>query len=93
MNDSEYTLGELARLYADAQRRMESLAARLEGGQFVNKDTFSLNNDKTDLRFKAMQAEIDSLKDDRKWLARLVLTFVVLAILGAVFAISGGVPN
>ena len=40
--------------------------------------------------FQNLQQEVNDLKDDKKWLVRLILGFIVLAILGAVFAASGG---
>lgn len=44
--------------------------------------------DKADL--DVLEKRIAQLEDDKKWLVRLVLGFIVLGVLGAVFAISGG---
>ena len=44
--------------------------------------------DKSDL--DVLEKRIAQLEDDKKWLVRLVLGFIVLGVLGAVFAISGG---
>lgn len=44
--------------------------------------------------FRSMEARIAALEDERKWLTRLVLGFIILGILGAIFvaswATSGG---
>lgn len=106
MND--YTVAELARTVANALSRMEALAARLEGGQFVTSEVFRLYRETAELRFQTIQSElnnvvsrgeynalkdeVESLKDDKKWLTRLILGFIVLALLGLIF-VAGGVPN
>jgi hypothetical protein len=36
----------------------------------------------------ALQVEINELKDDKKWLIRLVATFVILGVLGATFFVA-----
>lgn len=38
----------------------------------------------------ALVKRVDDLEDDRKWLIRLVIGFIILAVLGAVFAVSQG---
>lgn len=38
---------------------------------------------------EGLRSEVNELKDDKKWLVRLVLAFVVLGILGAVFVTRG----
>lgn len=43
--------------------------------------------EKSDLR--ALEARVAALEDERKWLIRLVLGFIVLGILGAIFVASG----
>jgi hypothetical protein len=37
-----------------------------------------------------IEARVVQLEDDRKWLIRLVLAFVVMAVLGTIFVASGG---
>jgi hypothetical protein len=108
-SDPEYTVAELAREVQRALASMSSLAARLEGGQFMSSQVFSVwsqgldnrlktleekVNSKADVeKAKAIEAEINSLKDDRKWLVRLLVTFIVMTVLGVVFAAAGGVPK
>lgn len=104
-----YTVQELARTMQNALARMESLAARLEGGQFVSAEVHRLSREAADAKivaikaevgtkvdtstFNSLQADVTSLKEDRKYLVRLLVTFVVLAVLGLVFTVSGGVPK
>ena len=40
--------------------------------------------------FDSVVARVAQLEDDKKWLVRLVLGFIVLGILGAIFVASGG---
>ena len=35
-----------------------------------------------------LERRIDALEDDKKWLVRLVVGFIILGVLGAVFAVS-----
>lgn len=89
MADGDYTLGELARTTAQALARMESLAARLEGGQFVSAEVFRVYQQTVDLQMGTLKAEVEELKDDKKWLTRLVLGFIILAVLGVLVATGG----
>lgn len=89
MADGDYTLGELARTTAQALARMESLAARLEGGQFVSAEVFRVYQQTVDLQMGSLKAEVEELKDDKKWLTRLVLGFIILAVLGVLVATGG----
>ena len=51
----------------------------------------ALDTDKVDKTvFDAVVARVAQLEDDKKWLVRLVLGFIVLGILGAIFVASGG---
>lgn len=89
MADDNYTIGELARMVAGALARMESLAARLEGGQFVSAEVFRVYKEKVDLQLQGLTDEVDDLKDDKKWLTRLVYGFIILAVLGVVLSTGG----
>lgn len=89
MADGDYTLGELARTTAQALARMESLAARLEGGQFVSAEVFRVYQQTVDLQMGSLKSEVEELKDDKKWLTRLVLGFIILAVLGVLVATGG----
>ena len=42
--------------------------------------------------FSALETRVSQLEDERKWLIRLVIGFIILGVLGAVFAASGGKP-
>lgn len=68
---------------------MESLAARLEGGQFVSAEVFRVYKEKVDLQLQGLTDEVDDLKDDKKWLTRLVYGFIILAVLGVVLSTGG----
>jgi hypothetical protein len=105
----DYTVGELARETQRSVARMEALAARLEGGQFVNSEFFRLYKEGVEQRFLALAneiatkaettqvvaltTEVNSLKDDRKWLVRALLLIFITAVASVVFAASGGVPT
>lgn len=39
---------------------------------------------------EGLEQRVTELEDDRKWLIRLVLGFIVLSILGAIFVVSKG---
>jgi len=41
----------------------------------------------------AVKSDVDELKDNNKWLFRLVGAFIILAILGAVFTAGGGLAK
>lgn len=102
----EISVGELARRFAEVVVRLDGLARRLEDGQFVRTDLYveartgiydkidvlgqrisAIENSKAD---KGVEERIKKLEDSNTWLIRLVISFVVLGVLGAVFAASGG---
>lgn len=64
----------------------ESIDARI--GQLLASIALLTSNKADDLVVKALEARVAQLEDDKKWLVRLVLTFVVLAVLAAAFAAS-----
>lgn len=50
----------------------------------------SLDSDKAEKSTLAsMDARVAQLEDDKKWLVRLIIGFIILGVLGAVFAASG----
>ena len=76
------------------QRSYEALdRTKADQSEFLglksNVDALALSKaDESEL--KAIKDDVDELKDHNKWLFRLVGSFVILAILGAVFAAGGG---
>lgn len=77
--------------------RLDSLAATdqsLERGKVNQGDLVSLREtvankaDRSELA--AVKSDVDDLKDNNKWLVRLVGAFIILGVLGAVFAAGGG---
>ena len=107
MADGDISIGELSRRFSEVLVRLDGIARRLEEGQFVRTDLYieyrrgvqrefeatnnrlqSLETNKID---KSAEDRIKKLEDTNTWLIRLVIGFVVLAVLGAVFAASGGV--
>ena len=57
----------------------------------VQEKNRGLESDKVDkASFDALQSRVAQLEDERKWLTRLVIGFIILGILGAVFVASGG---
>ena len=101
-------IGELARQVRDVFSRIEGLAQRLEGGQFVRNDLWQVYKEGLEARMIGLKAQLDALtsiksdvtqvknledrvaqlEDDKKWLVRLVIGFVILGVLGALFAVS-----
>lgn len=52
-----------------------------------------LEADKADQdQVAAIEARLAQLEDDKKWLVRLVIGFIILAVLGAI-VVSGGAPK
>lgn len=43
--------------------------------------------------FQALANRVRELEEDKKWMTRLVIGFVVLTVLGAFIAVSGSVPT
>jgi hypothetical protein len=83
------TLGELSRTVQDVLLRVQGVVTRLEQGQYVRSDIFDLYKQSQDAKFNTLQTEVNELKDDKKWLIRAVLLFVILGILGATFVVKG----
>lgn len=53
-----------------------------------------LDDDKVDkITHNSLESRVVQLEDDKKWLVRLVIGFIILGVLGAVYAAaSGGSP-
>lgn len=60
----------------------------------ASRDSVKKLDDSTAKRveFDELKKRVDGLEDDKKWLIRLVATFIILGILGAVFVVGGGKP-
>lgn len=102
LEDGQFVSTQLYLQYKEAVNQALSALERrvkdLEDGK-VGKNTFdgvaaqmkALDTDKVDkMVFDAVVTRVAQLEDDKKWLVRLVLGFIVLGILGAIFAASGG---
>lgn len=83
LEDGQFVRTDLYVLYRESvNTALASLQERVKA-----LDTGKL--EKTDL--DSLEKRVAQLEDDKKWLVRLVLGFIVLGIMGAVFAVSGGV--
>ena len=105
MSGDEISIGELARQLKDVVTRLESIMKRLDSGQFVRTDVFQryeahvtgkLADVEKDLNHVASKSDVDAMKlrmekleDDKTWITRLVVSFIVLTILGVVFTTVG----
>lgn len=49
-----------------------------------------LDNKASKADLESLKEKVESLEDDKKWLTRLVLGFIILGVLGAVFAVTQG---
>jgi len=58
----DYTVGELARAVASAVSRIETIAARLEGGQFVGKNEFELTKENFTLTTENLRQAIERIE-------------------------------
>lgn len=100
---SGVTPGELGRIVRDTLVRFEGLATRLETG-FVRTDNFDyykqlvetrVREVSTEIASKASKTELDGLRarieeleDDKKYLTRIVISFVLLLVLTGAVAIA-----
>lgn len=39
---------------------------------------------------ESLEQRLEQLEDDRKWMVRLIMSFIILSVLGAVFVVSKG---
>lgn len=104
--DEDISVGELSRRLAEVLVRLDGIARRLEEGQFVRTDLYleyrrGINRDLEHINSRLQGVEtgklggsaeerIKKLEDSNTWLVRLVLGFVILGVLGAVFTVAGG---
>lgn len=81
------TLGEIARALDLVVTRFENLANQLDT-KYVRKDLFDANVTLHNTEMDQIRSRVGDLEDGRKWLSRLVLGFIIIAVLGAVFTVA-----
>lgn len=86
------SIGELSRQVSHTLIKMEQLASRLEGGQFISAELFKVYREGMDREFKSFDQRLAQMEDNWKWLTRLILGFIILGLLGA-FVVFGGQPK
>lgn len=91
---ADRTLGELARRLDEIVSRFETLATRLDT-TYVRQELFSSYQKLAEAEHarlndanEALKAKVAELEDGRKWISRLVLGFIIIAVLGAVFTVA-----
>lgn len=105
MSGDEISIGELARQLKDVVTRLEGVMRRLDNGQFVRTDLFDryeesvaskitkLEKDTDDKAAKSefvqLALRVTKLEDEKTWITRLVVSFIILAVLGIVFSTTG----
>jgi hypothetical protein len=100
---SDMSLGELSRQVAQALLRIEGVAQRLESGQFVRTDVYDLQTKATEAKLKQvdegkvsteahseLKSRVTKLEEANTWLIRVVIGFVVTAVLAFIFVQTGG---
>jgi hypothetical protein len=107
-SSDDVSVAELARSVREAFIRLEGFATRLESGQFVRTDLFTVSEKAREAQLRQIETDVDSkaskselanltsrvsqLEDDRKWLVRLILGVVILAVIGLVVVTGGSAP-
>lgn len=100
---TDMSVGELSRQVAAALVRIEGVAARLESGQFVRTDVYDLHIKATEARLAVLElnkvsteahaelkTRVNRLEESNTWLVRLIIGFVVTAVLAFIFTQTGG---
>ena len=85
---------EIARRLDEVAGRFEALANQLDM-KYVRNDLFTAYKELVEAKNKVQdqaladtQKRVAELEDGRKWLSRLIIGFIVLAVLGAVFTVA-----
>ena len=93
------TLGEVARRLDEVFQRYEQIANDLPK-TFVTKELFEARQEVLLARIEAamaqhvvLQKQVEDLEDDKKWLYRLIVGAVILALLGLLFSIGHSVTS
>ena len=105
MTGDEISIGELARQLKDVVSRLEGVMRRLDNGQFVRTDLFSRYEEAVATKIGGLERDVDALaskkdvenlstrvgklEDEKTWITRLVISFIVITILGVVFTTAG----
>ena len=91
---TEYILQELARRLDEVTSRLENGLSRFDS-TYIRKDVYDqaqktaeAEHTAQELKIKNLESRLDDLEDDKKWLVRLVIGFIVLGVLGAVIGFA-----
>lgn len=91
---ADRTLGELARRLDDVVSRFEALANKLDV-TYVRTELFVSYQKLAEAEHTRLKDANDTLKvrvaeleDGRKWISRLVLGFIILAVIGSVITVA-----
>jgi homoserine dehydrogenase len=84
-------LGEIGRQVQGALEEFKELSNTVRA-EFVTKEVAKLQAEKVDLQLIDLTSRVASLEDDKKWLIRLVVGFIVLGLLGLLFYLGQGHP-
>lgn len=90
-----YILAELTRRLDEVASRLETGFARMDA-TYVRQDLFDLTISRSSDSLRALQASaeeankmvtkrISELEDDKKWLTRLLIGFIIMGVLAAVY--------
>jgi hypothetical protein len=82
-------------LVKQAFKALETTMALLARSDRVEELARGMEDKADNEAFKALVKRVSELEDDKKWLTRLIIGFIILAILGAIFYVSqkGGVAR
>lgn len=83
--------------YTVYQQLVDQAIRNLQGtvGKLATLETASslkseVDGKASDGALKGLEQRVSELEDDRKWLVRLVLGFIILGVLGALYVVGGG---
>lgn len=80
----DYRFNETNENIADVKKTLDEVQTKLN-------NTFA-TKDYVDTRDKGLDERVNSLENDRKWLVRLILGYVVFAIFGVFLYVKGAHP-
>lgn len=92
-------LGEVARRLDEVFKRYEQIANDLPK-TFVSKDLFEASKELTKAQIDAasaqhlvLQKQVEALEDDKKWLYRLIIGAIILAVIGLLFSTTHSIKS